>query len=154
LSRQAQAFEPGSSWSSEQRRRKALFALIAALPLSACASAPDLGVAEVDRSLHTGSIATDSGGAADSVRVSDTVVIRNAVSSADLEQANGQALSWANPETGSRGSVTGLAEYKDNDTLCRRFRTTRESFDGVAIYRGDICLASAGAWRIRAFESL
>ncbi len=109
-------------------------------------------MAEVDRSLHTSSIATASGDAADSIRVSDTVVIRNAVSSADLEQANG--LSWANPETGSRGSVTGLAEYKDNNTLCRRFRTTRESFDGVAIYSGDICLASAGAWRIRAFEVL
>ena len=98
--------------------------------LSACASGIDLAKAEIDDTIHTSSVTTES----------------------DLQQ--GQALFWANAETGSRGSITSLVEYKDRGTLCRRFRTTRESFDGVSMYSGDTCLAPAGAWRMRAFDAL
>jgi surface antigen len=124
------------------------------LPLSACASGFDLGKAEVDRSIVTGSIAADRGKPADSARLSDEATIRNAVSSADLGEVNGQAISWANAETGSRGSVTNVEEYTDKEALCRRFRATRESFDGVTMFSGEACLAAAGAWRMRAFEAL
>jgi surface antigen len=130
--------------------------LLAVLPLSACASGFDLSKAEVDRSIVTGSITTEpskTANTADTQRLSDVDTIRNAVSSADLAEANGQALSWANAETGSRGSITDLVEYKDKETLCRRFRTSRESFDGVTMYTGDACLGAAGAWRMRAFEA-
>jgi hypothetical protein len=154
LSRPAQAFEPVYWWSRGARRLKLLIALLAVLPLGACASGFDLGRAEVDRSIYTGSVAAAPGKTPDSARLSDVATIRNAVSSADLGQANGQALSWANADTGSRGSITGLVEYTDKEALCRRFRTTRESFDGVTMYTGEACLAGAGAWRMRAFEPM
>ena len=142
------------SWSRVEICPKVLFALFAVLPLCACASGHDLAKTEVDDTLHTSSVTTESVGATDAVRLSDVAIIRSAVSSADLEQGKGRALFWANAETGSRGSITGLVEYKDRDTLCRRFRTTRESFDGVAMFSGDTCLAPAGAWRMRAFDAL
>jgi hypothetical protein len=154
LSRQAQAFQPGDWWSREARRPKLLIGLLAVLPLSACASGFDLGKVEVDRSIVTGSIATDRGKTADSARLSDVATIRNAVSSADLTQATGQTLSWANAETGSRGLIADLVEHKDKETLCRRFRTTRETFDGVTMFRGEACLSAAGAWTMRSFKAL
>jgi surface antigen len=154
LLRRAQAFEPGYSWSRGARRLKLLICLLVVLPLCGCASGFDLGKAGVDRSISTGSIATEPGKTPDSGRLSDEATIRNAVSSADLGEAGGQALSWANAETGSRGSITGVEEYTDKDALCRRFRTTLESFDGVTMYTGEACLGAGGAWRMRAFEAL
>lgn len=41
-----------------------------------------------------------------------------------------------------------LAEDKAGGRLCRRFTTTRESFDGVALFVGEACMAGYGAWRL------
>jgi hypothetical protein len=153
LSRGAQAFGRSDAWSSRSKCPKVLLVLTALLPLSACASGLDLGKAEVDRTLYTSSTSTDSGSSVDSSQLSDVATIRNAVSSADVEQAAGQPIAWANSDTGSRGSITDLVEYKDKDALCRRFQATRESFDGVSMFSGDACLVTAGAWRMRAFEA-
>jgi surface antigen len=154
LSRRAQAFGKSDAWSSRPKCPKVLLVLIAVLPLSACASGFDLGKAEVDKTFYTSAVSTDSGSSMDPTQLSDVATIRNAVSAADVEQMNGQALSWANSDTGSRGSITGLVEYRDKGALCRRFQATRESFEGVSMFSGDACLAGAGAWRMRAFEAL
>jgi hypothetical protein len=90
----------------------------------------------------------------DQDRASDQATIRNAVSSADIQELGGQAVPWANSDTGSRGSITELAESSDNGQLCRRFTASRESFDGVALFKGEVCLAGAGAWRIQDFKAL
>ncbi|TIR69061.1 MAG: hypothetical protein E5X15_27415, partial [Mesorhizobium sp.] len=37
---------------------------------------------------------------------------------------------------------------------CRRFNATRESFDGVAMYQGELCIADAGGWRMQEFKAL
>ncbi|WP_258045398.1 RT0821/Lpp0805 family surface protein [Mesorhizobium sp. NBSH29] len=121
--------------------------------LSGCASGLDLRNAEVDRTLYTSAVSTDSQNALDQGQLSDAATIRNAVSSADVELAGGQALAWANADTGSRGSITGLTEYRDGGSVCRRFQAMRESFDGVKLYRGDACQAAPGAWQMRSFES-
>ena len=155
MSRGAQAFGTGDAWSSRLKCCKALFSAVALLPLCACASGLDLSKAEVDKTFYTSAVSADSGAATmDSSQLSDVATIRNAVSSADVEQAGGQALAWANSDTGARGSITGLVEYKDKGALCRRFQATRESFDGVAMFSGDACVITAGAWRMRAFEAL
>lgn len=108
--------------------------------------------AAIDRSIVTSNVPTDSV-AADYGLVADQVTIRNAVSSADLEEMAGRQLSWANADTGSRGSITGLAESRTKGELCRDFAATRESFDGIALYEGRICMVGAGAWRIDAFRA-
>ena len=60
--------------------------------LSACASGIDLAKAEIDDTIHTSSVTTESVGAADATRLSDVAIIRNAVSSADLQQGTGSVL--------------------------------------------------------------
>ncbi|RVC58285.1 hypothetical protein EN766_40725, partial [Mesorhizobium sp. M2A.F.Ca.ET.046.02.1.1] len=85
---------------------------------------------------------------------SDQTTIGNAVSSADIKELGGQTVPWANAATGSRGAITELVELKDGGLTCRRFSATRESFDGVALYKGELCLAEAGGWRMQEFKPL
>ena len=128
--------------------------MMIALPLAACgAGGFSLEKAEVDRSILTSSTSVPSAPVS-SDRDSDQTTIGNAVSSADIEQLGGQAVPWANAGTGSRGSITGLAELKDNGQTCRRFKASRESFDGVAMFEGELCLSSAGGWRMQDFKAL
>ena len=128
--------------------------MAAALPLAACgAGGFSLEKAEVDRSILTSS-APDPTAPLDQDRASDQTTIRNAVSSADIEQLAGQAVPWANSGTGSRGSITELVEVRDKGQTCRRFTASRESFDGVAMFEGELCLASAGGWRMQDFKAL
>jgi surface antigen len=153
LSRIVQAFD---SWQwSLIASASAKAAIVAvALPLAACgAGGFSLEKAEVDRSILTGSTPA-SATPLDADRASDQTTIRNAVSSADIQELGGQAVPWANSDTGSRGSITELTEVKDKSQLCRRFTASRESFDGVALFKGEVCLAGAGAWRVQDFKAL
>lgn len=129
-----------------------LLALVLALP--ACASGKfSMKQAEVDRSLYTSSVpATVS--PVDALRQSDEATIRNAVSSADIEGLAGAPVPWSNAESGARGSITDLAEYREDGLLCRRFTTTRESFDGVRLLKGRACMGNAGDWRMTELDSV
>lgn len=153
MSRIAQAFD-SRQWGviASASTKAAIMAVV--LPLAACgAGGFSLEKAEVDRSILTSSTSA-SATPASSDRDSDQTTIGNAVSSADIEQLGGQAVPWANAGTGSRGSITGLTELKDNGQTCRRFKASRESFDGVAMFEGELCLASAGGWRMQDFKPL
>jgi surface antigen len=155
LSRAAQALWVCFFAGFQPLRLKSAALLCAALTLSACASGGfSLKQAEVDRTLYTSDIPAGAGSQADAARLSDEATIRNAVTSADIESLGGGAIAWANADTGARGSITGLAEYRDKGLLCRRFSTSRESFDGVALFEGEACMAGAGAWRMQRFEAL
>ena len=126
-----------------------------ALPLAACgAGGFSLEKAEVDRSIITSSAPTAPAAPATADKDSDQTTIGNAVSSADIKELSGQAVPWANAGTGSRGAITELVELKDSGLTCRRFTATRESFDGVALYKGQLCLAGAGGWRMQEFKAL
>ena len=154
MSRAAQALlcMPPAGSRASWPKIAALLAVVAVLP--ACAGGFSLKQAEVDRSLYTSAIPGDAGQPADASRISDEVTIRNAVSSADLESLGAGPLAWANSETGARGSITGLTEYKNGSLLCRRFTTTRESFDGVLLFRGETCMAESGDWRTHSFSPI
>ncbi|PAP95893.1 MAG: hypothetical protein EOS23_29295 [Mesorhizobium sp.] len=157
MSRIAQPFD-SRQWSliasaSAQAAVKVAIVLVA-LPLAACgAGGFSLEQAEVDRTILTSSTPA-AASPIDQDRASDQATIRNAVSSADIQELGGQAVPWANSDTGSRGSITELAESRDNGQLCRRFTASRESFDGVALFKGEVCLAGAGAWRMQDFKAL
>jgi hypothetical protein len=84
--------------------------------------------------------------------ISDQVTIRNAVSSVNLEAAGGKPIAWANAGTNSRGSISSLSESRRKGVLCRAFKTSRESFDGVSLYAGEACLGRDGNWYMRSFE--
>ncbi|NGO50926.1 RT0821/Lpp0805 family surface protein [Allomesorhizobium camelthorni] len=155
MSRAAQA--SGGYFLHSLRRRQGLnVALLAImLPLCACASGGfSLEKAEIDQTILTGDVSQRGAPIADPERLSDEATIRNAVSSADLEGLDGMPLPWANAGTGSRGMITALAEHKDRGPLCRRFTTSRESFDGISLYQGEVCMVAPGAWRMETFKAL
>lgn len=130
-----------------------LFCIVLVLP--ACASGGfSLKQAEVDSSLYTGDIPSGKKDSAASERISDEATIRNAVSSADIESLAGRSVPWVNSDTGSRGSIDNLTEFRREGLLCRRFDTSRESFDGIALFKGEACMISAGAWRMQSFEGV
>jgi hypothetical protein len=124
------------------------------LALAGCgAGGFSLEQAEVDRSLVTSSV-TPGSSTSDSDINADQATIRNAVSSADIEQQAGRPLAWANPETGARGTITQMAETKGKGRLCRSFGGSRENFDGVSMFTGEACMAGPDLWRIEAFRVL
>ena len=128
--------------------------LAATLLLSGCGVGGfSLEKAEVDRSVVTGSVTADAA-PDDAGLASDQQTIRNAVSSVDVEELGGKPVPWANADTGSRGQITELAEEKASGVLCRRFAASRESFQGVVLYRGAACQAGSGAWQIQDFKAL
>jgi len=125
--------------------------------LSGCAARGiTLDTIATDRSIITGS----TGGSGDQQRpdatqTSDEATIRNAVTSVDLEALGvGETLGWNNTRTGSRGRVTEISEFREAGRPCRRFRTTREAFDGVALYEGEACLLSGNEWTMLSFRPL
>ena len=111
-----------------------------------------LAKVETDSSILTSSVDASYEALKTSQTISDQVTIRNAVSSANLEQLAGKPLAWANAETRSQGAISSIVEIRKKDVLCRAFRTSRESFDGVAVYSGEACLGRDGAWYMRAFS--
>jgi hypothetical protein len=154
LSRIAQAFD-SRQWSviASASVKAAVVAL--AIPLAGCgAGGFSLEKAEVDRSIVTSSTSASPAAPAASDTDSDQTTIGNAVSSADIKELGGQAVPWANSGTGSRGAITELVEFKDAGRTCRIFTATRESFDGVALYKGQLCMAGAGGWHMQAFTAL
>ncbi len=127
-------------------------ALLAVLVISGCAGRGGIDELAADPTLVTGSAPV---AAVDETTLSDEKTIRDAVSSANLDSVGANPLAWANAYTGSRGTVTALSEHKlDDGRVCRRFSTTRESFDGVGVYNGETCTASANNWFMRAFSRL
>jgi hypothetical protein len=154
LSRAAQADQP-SIFGGPGLGACSLTALLCASTLlSACGSGGfSLEKAEVDRTFYTSNTSAPRT-SVEVERLSDEATIRNAVTSADIETLAGAPLPWANAETGARGQVTAIVETKGKGTLCRSFSATRESFDGVGMYKGEACMVASGAWRMQGFEAL
>ncbi|MHA6644149.1 RT0821/Lpp0805 family surface protein [Mesorhizobium sp. A623] len=152
MSRVAQAFDslPASVFVSASLKAGML---IGVLVVAGCgAGGFSLEQAEVDRTLYTSSVPAASP-TDDSSLVADQATIRNAVSSADVETLAGQDIPWANSETGSRGAISQLTEDKSGGRLCRSFAASRESFDGVSLFKGEACMIAAGVWRLEAFAA-
>lgn len=105
-----------------------------------------------DPSLVTNSVPETPAVSAD--QISDETTIRNAVSSANLGVLGPKPLAWANQDTGSVGSVSEIAEAKEDGQLCRRFKTSRESFEGIALFAGKACLEDSGEWAMSGFNAL
>jgi surface antigen len=126
---------------------------LAAALLSGCAmTGNSLDKTAADPSLVTNSVPQTP--AANPDQISDEATIRNAVSSANLGALGPKPLSWANQDTGSVGSVSEIAEAKENGQLCRRFKTSRESFEGIALFAGKACLEDSGQWAMSSFGAL
>jgi len=119
------------------------------LALSGCVGGMDLmGGPKVDKSLSTATISN----AKPAETASDETTVRNAVSSADLGKLGAEPLPWANASTGSAGVVSVIRENNTTGHVCRQFDTTRHSYDGIAYFTGQACLAGNGEWQLVNFE--
>ena len=130
---------------------RASLCVAAALMLSACGARGFSIENAVDGSIVTGAT-TQAALPADTVQASDEVTIRNAVSSAIVDEIGDTGIGWANAYTGSRGAIRDVREIQDSGSLCRRFTASRESFSGVHLYRGETCFGASRLWTMRAFE--
>jgi surface antigen len=135
------------------------FALLACLALSACGGkgmSMGLGLERFakDPTLVTNSISQSSPSGNEDAVLSDQTMIRNAVSAAAVDSLPPEGLAWANADTGSRGAIQALQEFREGPELCRRFVASRESFEGVHLFRGQACLGVSRTWAMRAFDPI
>jgi surface antigen len=87
-------------------------------------------------------------------RLLDEDTIRHAVTSADLGARKSGPLSWANQSTGSSGVITEIEQRKVAGQTCRSFSATRNAYDGVTLYKGDLCLDRRTGWWTRILKPL
>ncbi len=107
-----------------------------------------------DSSTITGSVKQPQPVETDTGRLSDQSAIKNVVSALNFTQWGKKPVPWANPDTGSQGTITTIAENNRNNQLCRQFETSREAFDGVSIYRGETCMERGGQWTVTSFAPI
>ncbi len=107
-----------------------------------------------DASMITGSVQKGQATPADTGTLSDQSTIKSVVSALNFTQWGKKPVPWANPDTGSQGTITTIAETKDKNQLCRAFETSREAFDGVSIYRGETCMQNGGQWTLTSFAPI
>jgi hypothetical protein len=153
LARPAQPFAGGDRRDFRWLSARGVLVLLAAFTLPGCgARGFSIDDAVPDRSIVTGTVAGDAAAPPrDMAVLSDEMTIRNAVSSAIVEETGGGGIGWANAETGSRGAISAITESRERGYLCRAFTASRESFDGVRLYRGETCLGSAKLWVTKSF---
>ncbi len=77
---------------------------------------------------------------------SDWETIRRAVAAAS--DAASHTLAWANPDTGSNGTISLLPAITKAGSLCRAFATTISDPSGVHRYGGEACLRTDGRWQL------
>lgn len=63
-------------------------------------------------------------------------------------------LAWSNDVTGSQGEITYISERTTGKTLCRDFKTSLLSFEGVSLYEGLSCKSSSGGWTLKKFSEI
>lgn len=134
--------------------RKAAFVLCI-LSLAGCAmGGVSVEKAVPDSSTITGSVQQSQPDETDTGKLSDQSAIKNVVSALNFTQWGKKPVPWANPDTGSQGTITTIAENNKNNQLCREFETSREAFDGVSIYRGETCMQRGGQWTVTSFAPI
>ncbi len=82
----------------------------------------------------------------------DAQVITDAVATATVKPAS-TALAWANPNTGSSGTIVAIENFVGkHGQKCRGFKTTVSTFMGIAFYDGEACQISPGEWVLSWFK--
>lgn len=107
-----------------------------------------------DKTTITSSIKASQKAEPDQGSISDQSAIKSIVSALNFSEWGKQPVPWANPDTGSQGTITSIAETRSDNLLCRQFQTSREAFDGVSIYRGETCMHPGGNWTLTSFAPI
>jgi surface antigen len=80
----------------------------------------------------------------DTVDPSDWETVRRSLAAVAVDKTI--TVEWANPDTGSTGTVTAIPVAGANS--CRAFATTVSDPHGIRRYSGQLCRLSDGRWQI------
>jgi hypothetical protein len=124
--------------------------LSVALVVSGCGGGFSLDRFGADRSLKTGAVG--KGYTRPDSRASDEAAINATITAWMPGMAPPDAMPWVNSNTGSSGAIVRIADSAERGRQCRIFTVSRESFDGVSLYRGKACSANGGPWKVEMLE--
>lgn len=97
-----------------------------------------------DRSLVTGTIPPQP---SEPRPGSDEAVVVKAVAEAKPDATGTAGIPWANTDSGTAGVISALRQSSEGGTTCRTFETSRQSYDGIALYVGKACEMPGGPWQ-------
>ena len=116
-----------------------------AISLSACAVGGTMSKIDEDPEIITGSVTKPV--EAEGIDPTDAETIKTIVVDAGSEGEASNLLAWSNPETGNSGTITAIDKYiGTHGQSCKKFRTTVDSFMGIALYNGETCELRKGFW--------
>lgn len=105
-----------------------------------------LGDAAGVDSVRTGSVPAPA-----SPAMVDAAAVQTAVSTADVTEVTQNPIPWANAQSGSAGVISSIEEQTVGAMVCRRFTTTRHSYQGIAKFDGNTCRTGDGDWTLTSF---
>jgi surface antigen len=83
----------------------------------------------------------------------DLVIARAAVSEVMSKGGKDASVSWENPQTGGRGTVTPIATARNEDGMtCHEFLASFEREGSSSWMQGDACRANKGKWEVRSLK--
>jgi len=83
----------------------------------------------------------------------DLVLARAAVSEVMSKGGKDASVSWENPQTGTRGTVTPIATPHSEDGItCHEFLASFEREGSSSWMQGDACRANKGKWEVRSLK--
>jgi hypothetical protein len=84
----------------------------------------------------------------------DLAMARAAATEVMTKGGKDASLSWENPQTGTRGTVTPIASARNEDggVTCHEFLASFEREGTSSWMQGDACRASKGQWEVRSLK--
>jgi len=80
----------------------------------------------------------------------DLIIARAAVSEVMSKGGKDTSVSWENPKTGARGTVTPIATARSEDGMtCHDFLASFEREGSSSWMQGEACRANKGKWEVR-----
>ena len=118
--------------------------LAIACALAACTSSRPVAKATPEDAIVTGQVVETAYGSG--VTVEDAALLKRvAVQATDASLP----LEWANPATGTNGSLVAIDGFEGrHGQTCRSFRTTVATYLGISWFEGEACEVGRGAWTL------
>ncbi|MFN3656537.1 MAG: RT0821/Lpp0805 family surface protein [Pseudolabrys sp.] len=107
-----------------------------------------------DKGDQTGSIPSQPAKSVAELPPETDLVFARAAASELLRRGQKDAsLTWENPKTGARGTVTPIASaYRSEGRTCHDFLASYVTDKAQSWLQGEACKEQKGAWEVRAFK--
>lgn len=136
----------GADWTKHIALLSRAAVLTAVLVFGAACAGKHQEEAASGPTITTASIVSHVPDFSDEALLADGGAMLSALSKTDL--SGEKATPWQNVESGASGLITAYSQELRDGQRCLAFTTTRESFDGIGLYRGTACEDAAGILRL------